>query len=320
MKKQFKSLSFYFFALFICSFLYFHVEDVNAQSSYTKKIKVTVTDEMNGYPTVIDTILPNQAAAQRFLRVNGYDDAGINRAASISKGKRKISVRTKEILESDYYNVETGEVNLDKYFKIPPGATVTETDGIREINWVETDTYGNLTSRSATVRVGKRKRLPEKSTTYETIGPQTSIRSNTPKNTEYVKEMSSIRINPTINSYPKFTIKIATTDIFDLNTLNGKADWLPMASGLKVENFIVTPDYDAEKFVLSFDLEQAAEDTKLEIFDVVGFPIHSEDLSNFTGTYSEFLPKFNLYSRDTYLVMITQKSTSQKFTQKITID
>jgi len=293
---------------------------VNAQSSYTKKIKVTITDEMNGLPTVIDTILPNQSAANRFLRLNGYDNAGINRASSISKGKRKISVSTKEILESEFYDVQTGEIDLDKYFNMPAGATVKETDGFKEVDWVETDAYGNITARSATVRVGKRKRIPQNTTSYEIVGPTTKTSSPTTSNTEYLKEMSSVRVNPTINSYPKLTITIATADIFDLNTLDGKADWLQMASGLKVENFRVSPDYDTEKFLLSFDLEQVAEDTKLEIFDVVGLPIHSEDLSNFSGTYSEFLPNFNLYKKDTYLVMITQKSTSQKFTQKIIID
>ncbi len=309
-----------FLALFVLG-LCFLQPSLFAQSSYTKKVNVIVTDEMNGYPTVIDTILPTQAAAQRFLRLNGYDDAGINRAASASKGQRKISVRTKEILESEYYNVETGKINLDKYFKMPAGATVKETDGIKEVHWVESDNRGNLVTRSATVRVGKRKRLPQNTTTYEMTSPATSIpvNSNTPENMEYLKEMSSVRVNPSINAYPKFTVTVATTDIFDLNTLDNKAAWLPMARGLEVKNFMVSPDYNRGDFFFNFELEEAAADTKLEVFDIVGFPVHSEDLANFSGKYSKTFPDFNLYNRGTYLVLITQESTSRKFTQKVII-
>lgn len=323
MNQHFKNLSNFssvFTAIFLITLCLLQ-SALFAQSSYTKKVNVIVTDEMNGYPTVIDTILPTQAAAQRFLRLNGYDDAGISRATSASKGQRKISVRTKEVLESKYYNVETGEINLDKYFKVPAGATVKEIDGIKEIHWVEADNRGNLVTRSATVRVGERKRLPQNTTTYEMTTPASSIpvNSNTPKNMEYLKEMSNTRVNPSINSYPKFTVTIATTDIFDLNTLDNKAAWLPMARGLEVKNFMVNPDYHKGDFFFNFELEETAPDTKLEVFDIVGFPVYSEDLANFSGKYSKTLPDFNLYKRGTYLVLITQESTSRKFTQKVII-
>ncbi|MEZ4883818.1 MAG: hypothetical protein R3E32_03690 [Chitinophagales bacterium] len=318
MKKHFYSVC--VFVIFILSSASFN--SLIAQASYTKKVNVIVTDEMNGISTVIDTLLSSQSAAQQFLRLRGYDDAGINRAASASKGQRKISVRTKEILESEYYNVETGEINLDKYFKIPAGATVKEVDGVREIEWVETDGKGNMTLRSATVNIAESKRLPQNTTTYEVEVPDQQINSSspTPESFEYLEDMSNVEENRSIKAYPKFTVTVATTDIFDLNTLDEKAAWLQMASGLNVENFMVTPDYHKGEFLFAFDLAEVAEDTKLEIFDIVGFPVYTEDLSNLSGSYSKFLPDFNLYKRGTYLVMISQKSTSQKFTQKVIIE
>ncbi|MGB0932062.1 MAG: hypothetical protein ACPGVB_14860 [Chitinophagales bacterium] len=321
MKKQhFNFLS--LISVFCLLFCFAASNSLMAQASYSKKVNVIVTDEMNGISTVIDTLLPSQSAAQRFLRIKGYDSTGINRAANASKGQRKISVRTREILESDYYNIETGEINLDKYLKIPAEATVKETDGIREVEWVETDNNGNITIRSATVNVHKRQRLPQNTTTYEIAVPDERVRvgESTPEKFEYLKDMSNVTENRTIKSYPKFTVTVATTDIFDLNTLDGKADWLQMARGLPVEKFIVSPDYNKGKFLFRFDLAEVAEDTKMEIFDVVGLPVYSEDLSDLTGSYSKFLPDFNLYKRGTYLVMITQKSTSQKFTQKVIIE
>ncbi len=320
MKKHISFLSLFFFTSLLLSAASFNF--LQAQSSHTKKVNVIITDEMNGIETVIDTILPTQSAAQRFLQIKGYDDAGINRATSASKGQRKISVRTKEILESDLYNVETGKINLDKYLKIPAGAKVKETDGVREIEWVETDANGTMTLRNATVNVHKRQRLPQNTTIYEIEVPEKQIDADspTPESFEYLKEMSNVEENRSIKSYPKFTVTIATTDIFDLNTLDEKESWLQMASGLPVENFMVSPDYNKGEFLFSFDLEEVAEDTKLEIFDVVGLPVYSEDLSELTGSYSKFLPDFDLYKRGTYLVMITQKSTSQKFTQKVIIE
>ena len=320
MNKQLNFLSIFVFTTLIIFSAHFN--SLMAQASYTKKVNVIVTDEMNGILTVIDTILPNQAAAQRFLRLKGYDDAGINRAASASKGQRKISVRTKEILESDIYNVETGEIDLNKYLTIPAGATVKETDGVREIEWTETDANGNISFRTATVNVHKRKRLPQNTTTYEIEVPNEKVKvgSETPESFEYLKEMSNVTENRAIKSYPKFTVTVATVDIFDLNTLDGKADWLSMASGLPVENFMVSPDYNKGEFLFSFDLEEVAEDTKLEIFDVVGLPVYEESLSSLEGSYSKFLPNFNLYKRGTYLVLISQESTKQKFTQKVIIE
>lgn len=319
MKKHLNLLSISLLTVLICCPTVFN--SLMAQASYTKKVNVIVTDELNGNVVKIDTLLPSQSAAQRFLRIKGYDDAGINRATSASKGQRKISVRTREILESDYYNVETGEINLDKYLKIPAEATVKETDGIREVEWVETDKNGNMTIRSATVNVHKRQRLPQNTTTYEIDVPNKKVKvGESPEEFEYLQEMSNVTENRTIKSYPKFTVTVATTDIFDLNTLDEKAAWLQMASGLPVENFLVSPDYNKGEFLFSFDLAEVAEDTKMEIFDVVGLPVYSEDLSELSGSYSKFLPDFNLYKRGTYLVMITQKSTSQKFTQKVIIE
>lgn len=114
---------------------------------------------------------------------------------------------------------------------------------------------------------------------------------------------------------PNVSVTIDELDMFDHSTLQRKYPQLLNAEPIAITKFAAAPDFAQGYFRFSFTLPDETE-YKLEIFDVVGTPIHSQSVMGLL--YNQLIPAFHVYKKGTYLLLITQDN--KKFTRKINIE
>lgn len=337
--------------LAICCFaLYANL--TNAQT----KTRLIITDELDGVVhNKIDYVVVPPETTDEVLKRFGYDDASISKAQS-SKNRR-ISISMEEladapspsnampssmfgdkatVIEGSNATVSTSkktrvidapkstELKLEDLVTIPKGAKVEDMpDGSKRITTYKTDKHGNrAVDKTITVRrkSSDNNQVAEQETEWTEIehspAPTLSkstvlIPANAPRNT-YTETYDGTNLD-----MPNVSVKTDDLDGFDNSTLVQKDASLLNAPTLKVDKYQFSPNFKEGFFKLSFDAE-ANKEIKISLFDVVGSPVYTEILSEFSGSYAKLIPDFSVYRKGTFLLLITQNGA--KFTRKIEID
>lgn len=319
-----------------------------------KKNRLIISDEIGGFVTKIDTLLPAGSDPEKVLLQLGYDSESIAKSYSGNKA-RKITVQTEEIITSAPVRTTTqlppqirdlgttskstliqkpttDHFDLDKMLNLPPGALVEETPEGKKITYTTTDDRGNISTEEILINTFKHSsnapkqwQTPEETNTTKPKKQPIRIENGiaTPivppqEQTNLVRTETFTHSNNS-GSQPDVKVTLSPLDMFDHSTLNNKNPNLLNAQTLHITNFSVKPDFEQGYLRFSFKNADAAANaisqTQIAIYDVLGYPIFSEMTGDIE--YNKLITDFHLYKRGSFLILITLDN--KKFTQRLTL-
>lgn len=136
----------------LCLVVSLCVQQLSFAQSHEGKVKVTITEEIDGQTNTSILTFANQASADRKLKEMGYSEEDFQKNSQEVLKSRKLTISMES---SGHTDIETGEIRFDKLFNVPENATIEDLpDGGKRVTWVEVDVEGNIHTRSAIFTTG----------------------------------------------------------------------------------------------------------------------------------------------------------------------
>lgn len=305
------------FLSFIFAIFFFNSKFVVAQND--NKLHIVITDEDANNYVRLDTVIPLQTNVNEFLVKKGYDIQKnfVNGINELKLG-RKINIFT-EVVKADFTIKPKPKLNDNSAVadNLPADAVTEELpDGSKRITYKKKDANGNLITETIEMKkpaskvvLGKEDNSPKVATSMAAM--QKLLKTPVNKDREQFYDISFSN-----NKVPSIHVSIVGFDFFDSNTVNNIDPDLLNAKRLNITDFTVQLSFVEGNYRFKFNLAERG-DTWFNVYDVVGLPVYTEFLYDYEGSYDKLLKPFNIFSKGTFLVVITQPG--KKFTQKLII-